>query len=302
MTWRWAMALLLVALPVMFFGAMLLLASVTRASKPIAVRGEQVAAINGGSVRYQMAGEGTEVVLFLHGFNGRLSMWDGVWTRLEQCPVRRLRVDVPGFGASRIETDDYGLDVQAGRLIEVLDALHIEKVTVVGASMGGSLAVWLAAQHPERVERLVLLAPSGYPGSLHHPGLFGQLIQPGAIRDGATLLARTSLYKAIFPRSVALQAATVTTTYGQPWLEQLRTVRAPTLLAWARGDATARSETAQLVLEALPNGALFWLEGAGHGIAASHPAFVAEASCLMSQGADPSDVVRSLSAQWGAGN
>ena len=53
-----------------------------------------------------MAGEGSDVLLFLHGFNGRLTMWDDVWPRLENCPVRRLRVDMPepgGLGRAAAE-------------------------------------------------------------------------------------------------------------------------------------------------------------------------------------------------------
>ena len=289
----------LVSVPVCsFFLTLILLAAATpRSNKPVAVRGEEFAPIKSGAIRYQIVGEGGHVVLFLHGFNQHLGIWDAVWARLENCPVRRLRIDVPGFGASRFDTDDYGLAAQTERLVNLLDALKIDKVTVVGTSMGGSLAVSLAAQHPERVERLGLLAPSGYPGSLRYNGLFGRLLTPSALTRAATWLARTSLYKNVFSRSVALQAMTTSASYGPAWLEELRNTRSPAFVAWSKNDGTANSGAARPVVAALREGTLFWLDkDTGHGIPLTRPAFAAEVACLLGQGVAPSDVADKLSA------
>ncbi len=288
----------LVSVPAcLFFFALVLLAAVTRPNEPVAVRGEQFATIKSGTVRYQMAGEGEHVVLFLHGFNDQLAIWDPVWAQLESCPVRRVRIDVPGFGASRFDTEDYGLAAQSERLVEFLNSLNLGKVTVVGTSMGGSLAVSLAARHPERVEQLGLLAPSGYPGSLQHGGLFGRLLKPGALTQAATWLASTSLYKSIFPRSVALQAMTTSASYGPAWLEQLRNTRSPAFVAWSKKDGTANSGAARSVAAALPEGTLFWLdEDTGHAIAQTRPRFVAEVACRLGQGVAPSEIAGKLPA------
>jgi pimeloyl-ACP methyl ester carboxylesterase len=280
---------------VLSFGAMALLASVTRPNKQMAVAGEQFATIDEGSIRYQMAGNGERVVLFLHGFNANLNMWDSSWAQLDRCPVRRLRIDVPGFGASHFETENFGLEAQADRLDAMLEALEIEKATVVGGSMGGSLAVALAARHPKRVEQLALLAPSGYPGALHHSGLFGLVIKPGLVRRAAHWLAGTPVYKTIFPNSVALQATTVAKSYGPAWLQQLKNTQAPAFVAWSKSDRTARADTATKVVDALPDGTLFWLdESAGHGFPVTRPEFVAEVACLMGQGVSAHDVAGRL--------
>ena len=288
--------LLLAALPAVFIGAMAMLASVTRANKPSIAEGAQIATLDGGVIRYQSAGQGTQTMLFLHGFNQQLNSWDAVWPHLENCPVRRIRLDIPGFGASRFATDDYSLGMQADRLAAFLDSLRIERATVIGVSMGGSLAVAFAARHPDRAERLVLLAPSGYPGSLQHGGLFGQVVRPGFTRQAAGWLAATPVYKALFPNSVALQAVTVTKSYGAPWLQQLRHTQTPAFIAWSKSDRTANAEDAPKVAGALRNSTLFWLnEAAGHGIHQTRPQFVAQAACLAAQGADPETVAEKMS-------
>lgn len=288
--------LLLAALPAVFLGAMAMLASVTRGNDPGPVEDEHFATLNEGTIRYQVAGRGKSALLFLHGFNQQLSSWDAVWSHLGNCPVRRVRLDVPGFGASHFDTEDFSLRTQADRLAAFLDALNIDRATVVGGSMGGSLAVSFAAKHPERVERLVLLAPSGFPGSLQHRGLFGQVVKPGFPRQAAAWLAATPVYKALFPDSVALQATTVTKSYGPAWLEDLKKTQTPTFIAWSKSDRTANAEDAPEVADALQNSTLFWLnENAGHGIHQTRPAFVAEVACLVAQGTNPQNVAVSLS-------
>jgi pimeloyl-ACP methyl ester carboxylesterase len=71
---------------------------------------------------------------------------------------RVLALDLPGFGYSdRPEDLDLSHTAQAERLREFLDRMGVERAVVVGHSMGGGIAARLAAAHPERVERLILV-------------------------------------------------------------------------------------------------------------------------------------------------
>jgi pimeloyl-ACP methyl ester carboxylesterase len=240
-----------------------------------------------GTWRYEEAGTGDEVLL-LHGFNQDAGAWDAVWDRLGACGCRRIRVDLPGFGGSRFRGGDYGLARQAERLEAFLDALGLGRVTVVGVSMGGSLAAWFAAGHPERVARLVLLSPSGHEGALTHGGLFGHLVRPGHLNAAATSLARTRLFGALFPRSVALQALTVSAGYGPAWAGALGRIAAPTDVAWAKADPVASPASAQSIAEAIPRARLVWFdESAGHSLPQSRPQQVADLLCAPAGAARP---------------
>ena len=268
-----------------------------RRNVPAEVAGASIAAIDGGVIRYQMSGEGTHTIVFLHGFNQNLNDWDAVWAHLGSCSARRLRVDIPGFGASQFDTENFGLPLQTQRLVSLLDALNLTRVTVVGSSMGGALAVWLAAQHPERVAQLGLFAPSGYPGSLRYAGAYGRLLEPGMLKQSATWIARTRTYKYLFPRSAALQALTTTDSYGPAWREQLGHVQSPVFLAWSRSDRTARAETAETVRASLQKGTLFWFDdGVGHAIPSRRPALTAEIACKLGQGISPVTIANQLRA------
>jgi pimeloyl-ACP methyl ester carboxylesterase len=276
----------------------LLLARVSPASYAVAkVEGERIAVFPEGVIRYQDSGEGAATLLFLHGFNAELGQWDQVWDRLAGCDARRLRIDVPGFGASAWDVDDYGLPKQAERVIALLDSLGVQKVTLIGTSMGASLSAWIAAMYPHRVAQVGLMAPSGYPGSLSYPGLFGMIVRPGSLNKGATWIARTRIYSRLFPRSRALQAVSVTATYGEQWATALTRIKAPTLLAWSRVDTTARETAAPSVQRAIVGSTLVWLDGAtGHSIPNSRPDFAAEVACQLALGTPPAEIARNMPA------
>ncbi len=256
-----------------------------------AVAGTQTARFPDGVIRYQEAGRGDHAIVFLHGFNGHLGQWDGVWRELEGCACRRIRIDLPGFGGSTWSTDAFGVPDQADRVVALLDRLGVETATLVGTSMGGSVAAAIAADHPDRVRRLVLVAPSGYPGSLVQSGVFGRLARPGLPNRAATLIAKSPLFGLLYPHSRALPALTVTATYGKRWSDLLSRVRAPTLIVWARGDQTTPYAFAAPVQQAIAGSQLLSLDAStGHLVPAERPALVARSIELMAQGVAPDAV------------
>jgi len=101
-------------------------------------------------------GEG-DAVVFLHAFPLQAAMWDYQVDELEGSH-RCIAVDMPGFGQSPppAEPERASMQAWAGLVAGVLDQLGIEQATIVGASMGGYLAMALLRHHPERVRQLVL--------------------------------------------------------------------------------------------------------------------------------------------------
>jgi pimeloyl-ACP methyl ester carboxylesterase len=114
--------------------------------------------VDGARLYFESGGRGHPVVL-LHGglVDGR--SWD------EQMPVlaerhRVVRVDLRGYGRSEAEPVSFSL---VDDLDRVLSHLNLERVSLVGLSAGGGLAVEFALAHPDAIERLVLVGP-GLPG------------------------------------------------------------------------------------------------------------------------------------------
>lgn len=259
------------------------------------VPGTETARFADGTIRYQEAGQGDHAIVLLHGFNGHLGQWDGVWRDLEPCDCRRIRIDLPGFGGSEWDGSAFGVPEQADRVLALLDRLGVKTATLVGTSMGGSVSAAIAAGHPDRVQSLVLVAPSGYPGSLVQSGLFGRMARPGFPNGVATVIAKTPWFDVLYPNSRAIEALTVTATYGREWSDLLAQIRVPTLIIWARGDQTTPYRFAVPVQEAIAGSALISLQpSTGHLVPGERPELVARSIELMADGVAPGEVARSL--------
>ncbi len=121
---------------------------------------DRYAIVEGVEIAYRDEGEGP-VLLLIHGSSTTLRSWDPVAAELVK-DFRVIRYDVPPFGlsgpvADKDLSDVEPTDIPAG----LLQSLGIGKATVVGTSFGGTTALFLAANNPDLVDRLVILnAPS----------------------------------------------------------------------------------------------------------------------------------------------
>lgn len=108
-----------------------------------------------GRVRVARLGQGPPLVL-LHGYPDNLQIFCALAPRL----ARRFSViapDWPGMGWSDVWPGGTTPDHMADRLVELLDAWHVERATLVAMDMGGQPALSLAARYPGRVDRLVVM-------------------------------------------------------------------------------------------------------------------------------------------------
>ena len=100
--------------------------------------------------------DGGPVVVLSNSLGTTYRMWDAQLGALEQ-RFRVIRYDTRGHGASPVPDGPYAIDDLADDLVALLDRLGVERTHVVGLSLGGMTAMRVAARHPERVDRLVLL-------------------------------------------------------------------------------------------------------------------------------------------------
>ena len=99
-------------------------------------------------------------VVLVHGLTGSTGWWDATRAALE--PHHDVRVvTLPGFAGPRRSRQSFVVAHAAEWLLGWLDGEGLGRVTLVGHSMGGMIALLAAARAPERVERLVLIAPAG---------------------------------------------------------------------------------------------------------------------------------------------
>lgn len=115
--------------------------------------------LHGHELSYVDTGSGP-TLLFIHGILGSQRQWSRLVDRLDD-DHRVLVPDLFGHGDSAKPLGDYSLSAHAAALRDLLDHLDINRVTLVGHSLGGGIAMQFLYLFPERVDRLVLVASGG---------------------------------------------------------------------------------------------------------------------------------------------
>lgn len=119
--------------------------------------------VNGVATNYHDAGTG-DPVLLIHGSGPGVSAWANWRLTIPELSKRHrvLAPDIAGFGyTERPDGAVYDSDAWLEHLIGFLDALGLDRVSLVGNSFGGALALRLATRYPDRVNRLVLMGSVG---------------------------------------------------------------------------------------------------------------------------------------------
>ena len=121
----------------------------------------QFVALNGRVLAYrELPGTGTPVLL-IHGIGSSGDTWGDIPERLSAHGVAVVSVDLPGHGESSRGPGDYSLGSTASILRDLLDHLGIERVHLVGHSLGGGVSMQFAYQFPERVDTMTLVSSGG---------------------------------------------------------------------------------------------------------------------------------------------
>lgn len=226
-------------------------ASAVSAQQPASSAAGKEVTVYGMKIHYVEAGSGPVVVL-LHGLGGSTQNWAFNIDALAQ----KFRVVVPdqlGFGRSDKPFTNYRIATYVDFLDGFLKELKIERAALVGNSMGGWIAAAYALAHPEKVERLVLVAAAGFAP----PADFDKNILVGlnpSTREGMRRLAMLVFSnKQLFTSDAAIdlllkQRLTAGDGYTIQSLNEsiarredmldnrLSAIKQPTLLIWGRDD------------------------------------------------------------------
>jgi len=102
------------------------------------------------------------VLIMLHGFGSSLHTWEP-WAQALVGEYRVIRLDLPGAGLSPPDpTNDYTDARSIALILALMDRRSVLRATLIGNSLGGRIAWTLAAKHPERTDKLVLISPDGF--------------------------------------------------------------------------------------------------------------------------------------------
>jgi 3-oxoadipate enol-lactonase len=149
---------------------------------------------NGININYELSGEGTCVAL-IHGFGDNLQMWYNQVPELEK-RYQVLSYDVRGFGLTEKTKGPYSIDLFAKDLYELLGALEISSVCVLGFSMGGRIALEFALTYPKMPTGLILansgVETSPRPEMAKHRKIMGSILRQGQIKTISEIMTKGS--------------------------------------------------------------------------------------------------------------
>jgi pimeloyl-ACP methyl ester carboxylesterase len=226
------------------------------------------------NIRYRIYDNGGPYIILLHSFGGNLNLWEPVAKRIK-CG-RIITLDLIGFGMSVSDVENFSLDSHSRYLIAFMDALDINSACLVGSSMGASIAAWTASKRPERVNRVVLFAPSGFPGSMRHTWPLDLIYRPGILNRFIDAIAKSSIFKFFFPQSLAQQALEVTASYDFSFVEALMKIKQPVDLVWSPEDKRVSFLYVQDYRKLISQATLYMASaGSGHEAAFLEPNFSA---------------------------
>lgn len=235
--------------------------------------------VGSDSIYYEVEGDGPAVVL-IHGGFGDRRMWDAQFRELAR-DYRVVRYDHRGFGNSSTPDTAYS---PVGDLLQLMDHLGVQKAHIIGNSLGGGTALDLAALHPERVNKVVVVASgaNGYPYDERDFASTLAVFNAGR-EQGADTAAAMWLRNAMIaissqhPRSAALVRQMVTengdifTMENWPWeplspttYERLGQLTMPVLLIIGEADTPLVQRVADSTAARLPNAELFRIPDADH--------------------------------------
>ncbi|MFC4931422.1 alpha/beta fold hydrolase [Massilia sp. GCM10023247] len=249
------------------------------------------------NIHYNDVGSGMETVVMLHGSGPGATGWANFHQNIEPLVAAGYRVilmDCPGWGKSDTIVNTGSRSELNGSILKALiDALAIERVHIVGNSMGGHSAVAFALAHPQCVGKLILMGGGTGGPSLYAPmptegikllnGVYREptienlkrlmnvfVYDASAITDAlmeqrlANILARRDHLES-FLKSVAANPKQFTD-YGP----RLGEIRARTLVIWGRDDRFVAMDTGLKLIAGIPDAQLHVFNRCGHWVQWEH--------------------------------
>ena len=254
---------------------------------------QHVLTVDGLQIHYQDSGPpDAPVLLLLHGFGSSMQTWDA-WAAKLELKFRVIRLDLPGFGLTgEVPSKDYSEGHDIAILRGFVNQLGVTDFSIVGHSFGGKMAWLLAADQPDRVGALVLMAPDGFapeaqwgtkpyevpqtmalmkyclPEYFIRPFLEAAFFDPQWMTPSLVLRYHDML-RAPGVRGAILDRADQTV-YTDP-VARLKNIKAPTLLLWGANDAMIPSSNAISYSSVLRQSQTVVLPKLGHLIQEEQP-------------------------------
>jgi pimeloyl-ACP methyl ester carboxylesterase len=249
-------------------------------------------AVDGAQIVYRRVGKGRPILL-VNGFGATSADWDPSFVDRLASFNELILLNNRGIGGSTDDGQSFGIEKLADDAARVIEALGIERTSVLGWSMGGFIAQAFAVKYADRVDKLVLLSTDlgGIEADLASPDVWSELVNTSGTPNEQ---ARRLLFL-LFPNDVAesfyrqfgdivtaaraqlsvellhRQAAAMDGWHRNGVASQLRGIRVPVLIAIGMEDIVIPASNALKLVNAIPGAWLTPFPHSGHAFIAQYP-------------------------------
>jgi len=231
---------------------------------------------------------GTPIVILLHGLGATGDSWQLQFPALIESGFRIITPDMRGFGKSTYPEGPNSPQIMAEDVAKLLNRLEITSAYLVGISMGGTIALQFALNHPSMVDSLLLVNTfaSLRPRKISYWLFYSirlLLIQVLGIPHQARFVVnrlfpdpeqeflRESFYKQIIQANPAGYRSTIKSFVNFNVSDRLYEIQSPTLVVTGDKDTVVPPKTQQELAENIPNANLVVINNAGHAVIVEKP-------------------------------
>ena len=235
--------------------------------------------VDGNKIRYLESGDSKNILVLVHGLGASAERWNGVIPNF----AKHYHVIVPdliGFGYSDKPIIDYTPDFFSTFLGKFFDALGIKHPNVIGSSLGGQIAAEYASAHPNNIEKLILVSPSGvmkkstpaldayimaalYPNEQSAKNAFEMMESSGNQVDD--MIVRGFVERMQLPNAkLAFMSTVLGLKNSEIITPKLHTIHSPTLIIWGSKDPVIPILHAESFVSSIQDCRFFRMDDCGH--------------------------------------
>ncbi len=246
---------------------------------------EKNISVGGLNINYKVAGEGP-VVLILHGWGSSSGAWRKIQESLSASGFQVIIPDLPGFGKTPPPNSVWGVHEYADFVFRFMDNLNIQRVILAGHSFGGQVAVQCSLLHPEKIERLVLIAPAAV---RHKPTLQNYILKyvaktvgmilyvvPHNIRENIKHAAYALLRRRDYVMAYGIMRDIFKKLTQEDFSPVLKGIKTPTLLIWGKKDIMTPIEDGEFMASQIPGATFKVFSENGHNFHTEDPETLVE--------------------------
>jgi pimeloyl-ACP methyl ester carboxylesterase len=224
-------------------------------------------------IHYMVAGEGKPLVL-VHGLAGRAENWLTLVPEFTRSGYQVYALDLLGYGRSQQPDVDYSIALESDILGEFLDSQKLAQPDIAGWSMGGWVSLKFAAEHPNRVHRLILMDSAGLLFDAVNAGALRPRTEPQLAHMMAVLTPHPQPVPGFWARDIlrnfaendwVVARSLESMGTGRDLMDgKMQTVTMPVLIIWGKEDILTPLSVGEGMHRGMPQSVLYVFDGTGH--------------------------------------